>query len=272
MTKPTSLLTRSKSVALLALALSGLFGASPLMAESVDVQLTTAVNNTQHLKLSYPSPVRLQQVLADGIANLNQLPLSQELAQKAGYDAQVYWPGAALLVASGNPEKKRILGKLSVLSNIWQDEERQAVINFQALLQNEKIGQRIFNSLDYDQVRIDLTQNPLISKGITVILPPRPNSIWVMGAVSKPTEVKWHERLDAQHYLTQAVPISSSDNSYAWVIQPDGSVEKHPIAYWNKKHMDIAPGAVIYLGFTSLPNDLDTLNEELINLLRNRTL
>ncbi|ELR63786.1 YjbG polysaccharide synthesis-related protein [Photobacterium marinum] len=242
------------------------------MAEPIEVQVTASAQYNQHLKLSYPAPVRLQQVLADSIANLQQLPLPPKHNQKKGNTDQIYWPGAALLTARSNPEQKAVLAKLNTLSTIWQNEGRNAVLNLKTWLKNEPIGQRVFNSLDYDLVRIEMTQNPLISEDVAVVLPPRPNSVWLLGAVKQPEKLQWRERSSAQRYLEKITPLSNSDNSSVWVIQPDGIVEKHPIAYWNKEHMDIAPGAIIYLGFAALPDDLDSLNEELINLLRNRTL
>ncbi|WP_064605376.1 capsule biosynthesis GfcC family protein [Photobacterium sp. J15] len=272
MTKLTSFFNHTKSVALLALTLSALFATSAITAKPIDVQLTASAKNTKHIKLSYQAPVRLQQVLADSITNLSKLPLNQSQAEQISTNAKIYWQGAALLVAKTNSAQKTVLDKLDAISNHWQAQERQAVLNLQTFLKKEQIGQRVFNSLDYDQVRIDLTQNPLISQDITVILPPRPNSVWIVGAVDKPQELSWRERWGADKYLAQSSPINNADNSYAWVIQPDGKVEQHPVAYWNRKHSDIAPGAIIYLGFTSLPDELETLNEELINLLRNRTL
>lgn len=272
MTKLTSFFTHTKSVALLALTLSALFVTNAVTAKPIEVQLTASAKNTKHLKLSYQAPIRLQQVLADSITNLSKLPLNPSQTEKIPTNARVFWQGAALLTAKTNSAQKTVWDKLDALSNHWQDQERQAVLNLLAFLKKEQIGQRVFNSLDYDQVRIDLRQNPLISQDITIILPPRPDSVWIMGAVNQPQELSWHERWGADKYLAQSLPINNADNSYAWVIQPDGKVEQHPVAYWNRKHSDIAPGAIIYLGFTSLPDELDTLNEELINLLRNRTL
>ncbi len=56
----------------------------------------------------------------------------------------------------------------------------------------------------------------------------------------------------ANDYLAQVTPIDIAANSYVTVIQPDGVIQQHSIAYWNNNHADIAPGAIIYLGYQSL--------------------
>lgn len=76
----------------------------------------------------------------------------------------------------------------------------------------------------------------------------------------------------AKNYLDQVTPIDIAANSYVTVIQPDGVIQKHPIAYWNNNHNDIAPGAIIYLGYQSVFHDYRDLNHDISSMLINRTL
>lgn len=140
-----------------------------------------------------------------------------------------------------------------------------------------EIGERLFTPLDYDFVRLDKSSNPIVSahqftESLTLVVPSRPDSVWVVGAVEHNGEQAWKSRTSASEYLTQAGITVYGNDSIATVIQPDGTVEQHPIAYWNKDHMDIAPGAIVYLGFDNLPTGYKHLNEEIINLLRNKAL
>ncbi|WP_328283792.1 capsule biosynthesis GfcC family protein [Photobacterium carnosum] len=56
------------------------------------------------------------------------------------------------------------------------------------------------------------------------------------------------------------------------VIQPDGVIQQHPIAYWNNNHNDIAPGAIIFIGYQSLFHNYSELNHAISLMLINRTL
>lgn len=252
---------------------SSLFAQAPSNEESVpsynsqslNVIVTTSLNNKHQLQLSYPAPVRIEQVLRDSIANINQLTLSNEQAK-----GSIFWTSAALFKYFPHPQKQHVISQLKLLANHWKGEQRQAVLSLVAQLQQLQIGQRIFTPLDYDQVRVNSALNPLVSQNTTLVLPSRPSTVLIIGAVLQTRWVNWQERLDANGYLEQVVSISSSDNSEAWVIQPDGKVEQHPIANWNQNHLDIAPGAAIYLGFSSLPAEFSTINEDIVNLLRNR--
>ncbi|RWX57629.1 polysaccharide synthesis [Photobacterium chitinilyticum] len=234
-------------------------------SQSLKVIVTTSLSNKHQLQLSYPTPVRIKQVLSDSIANINQLTLSNEQAK-----GSIFWTSAALFKYFPHSQKQHVISQLELLAAHWKGDKRQAVLSLVAQLQQLQIGQRIFTSLDYDQIRVNSAQNPLVSQSMTLVLPPRPNSVLITGAVLQTKWVTWQERFDANNYLEHVVSISSSDNSEAWVIQPDGKVEQHPIAYWNQNHLDIAPGAAIYLGFSSLPAEFSTINKDIVNLLRNR--
>ncbi|OLQ76175.1 hypothetical protein BIT28_18985 [Photobacterium proteolyticum] len=241
--------------------------------KSFKIIVTTSLTNKQQIQLSYPAPARVDQILSDSIANINQLALAQEQIQPTSSN-NIFWTGAALFERFPHPRKQHVISQLTQLASLWKNEgkgeQSQAALKLAAHIDNLNIGERIFTPLDYDHVRIESTINPLVDHNLTLVLPPRPRTLLVAGAVSHPKEVSWQERRNANNYLKQVVILSNADNSDVWVIQPDGHVEQHPIAYWNNKHFDIAPGATIYLGFSSLPDDFNTINEEIVNLLRNR--
>ena len=76
----------------------------------------------------------------------------------------------------------------------------------------------------------------------------------------------------SEEYLAQVTPLTIAANSEVTVIQPDGVIQQHPIAYWNNNHNDIAPGAIIYLGYDALFHDYSGLNQAISSMLINRTL
>ena len=243
--------------------------------QSVKITVKTSLDSKHQLELNYPIPVRVNQILSDSIANINQLALTQKQTQFASSN-DIFWTGAALFERFPNSQKQLVVSQLTQLASLWEregkEEQRQAALKLAAYIENLKVGQRIFTPLDYDLVRIEPAKNPLVNNDMTLVLPSRPSTVLITGAVTEPKVVSWQERGSANIYLKQIVILSNSDNSEVWIIQPDGHVEQHPIAYWNKKHFDIAPGATIYLGFSSLPDAFKSINEDIVNLLRNRAL
>ncbi|MGF1730502.1 capsule biosynthesis GfcC family protein [Photobacterium kasasachensis] len=241
--------------------------------QPVKITVKTSLDSKHQLELNYPVPVRVNQILSDSITNINQLALAQEQI-KPTFSNTIFWTGAALYERFPHPQKQRVVNRLKQLASLWkkegEGEQSQAAFNLAAYIENLILGQRIFTPLDYDHVRIDSARNPLANHDLTLLLPPRPSSVLITGAIAQSKGVSWQERGNANSYLKHVVTLSNSDNSEAWVIQPDGQVEQHPIAYWNQKHFDIAPGATIYLGFSSLPDEVNTINEDIVNLLRNR--
>ncbi|MGF1878021.1 capsule biosynthesis GfcC family protein [Photobacterium frigidiphilum] len=231
------------------------------------IKVTTSSQHERQLQLSYSAPVRLKQVLSDSLTHLPTF-----LANDVKQDQRIYWTGAALFQAFPHPQQHAVVTQLNQLATFWHGEQQQAALNLSQQIEQIVTGERIFTSLDYDDIRLNKQANTLITDDLTLILPPRPERLLVLGALDKPIWAEWQTRLDAEAYLKQAKSLSNANNSDVWVIQPDGTVEQHPIAYWNREHHDIAPGAIVYLGFSSLPKGFETLNEDIINLLRNRAL
>jgi hypothetical protein len=54
------------------------------------------------------------------------------------------------------------------------------------------------------------------------------------------------------------------------VIQPDGKVMEMAYGIWNFQPHFLAPGAIVYVPFKSLPSDFSTLNQEIADLLRHK--
>ncbi|MGF1761301.1 capsule biosynthesis GfcC family protein [Photobacterium sagamiensis] len=238
------------------------------------VSVATSVNDDQVIQLTYSSAVRLDQVLNDGLNNIKTLP-----SQRVHTSPQpVFWTGAALYdqkqTKQMQQQKQQLLSRLDRLAQEWQDDAEQvSTVNaLKGSLTKLMLAHRIMQPLDPDLVRMQPSLSPLLSGDFQLILPARPTSVLVLGAVRRSKNILWQERANAAFYLDQAKPTSDAENSDVWVIQPDGVAEQHQIAYWNHKHQDIAPGAIIYMGFDSLPSDFTTLNQDIINLLRNRAL
>ncbi|WEM41583.1 capsule biosynthesis GfcC family protein [Photobacterium sp. DA100] len=258
---------------------------SVLLAPSMAVAQTTTIapeaklsvsiynpEKTQAWSLNYSEPARLSQVISDSITTQMQNNLS--IQGSHFYTDQIYWPGSSLTTGAAPQNKSTVLKAIDQLV----DKEPTSFALKASLRANERwianniLHQRELIPLDFDAIRLNRKLNPLLNGEYHLYLPNRPSDILVIGATQKPTLLRWQPRLSARNYLDKTALIDNHQKDYAAVIQPDGTVEQHPIAYWNKNHMDIAPGATIYIGYNDLPGDYLSLNQEMIKLLRNKVL
>ncbi|QUJ68194.1 capsule biosynthesis GfcC family protein [Photobacterium sp. GJ3] len=246
-------------------------------------QVTVRLNDaSQGLALRYPATVRLEQVFQDTLANLNQLPSSAK-------NASLYWSGARLWQTSPSAKLEmqqlqlRVAEQLQSLSRHWQAKSpatsRQLQVMAKAFAQPMP-GQRLVMPLDWDHIRITPSDNPGLNGSFELQLLTRPDIVKVTGAIPLNTQagsaqtgevrLPWQARQNATGYLEQTGQLAVAEPDYVWVIQPDGTTEKHPIAYWNRTHRDIAPGATLFLPFSGLPDELASLNLHLLDLLKQR--
>lgn len=244
---------------------------SPCVKADTTLTVTTSAYTNKQSELRYSSPVRIEQVLEDGLAQLQSTQTPSPKTQP------IYWLGAALIDVHNTAalEKKRqsILTQLKRMGADSDDSQYIAKLaQLAQFIRNIHLGQRVFQPLDRDQVRITPKYNALLDGRFMLVLPPRPNSVTVLGAVSKMGNMDWQPQASSQDYLDKAYPLENADNSYVWIIQADGQALKHPIAYWNARQQDIAPGATIFVGYAATFENYDTLNDNIIELLRNRTL
>lgn len=230
----------------------------------------------KQITLNYASAVRTEQVLKDA-----QL----QIAKHALLTTPVYWLQAAIFTHPLEQEKSALLTLITTQQGEFdQDDERYtALAKLHQFIASNHFAKRAPLELDYDQARITSSANPLLSGELTLQLPARSEQVWVLGAITEAGAVKWQQRQSTAEYLEQAKAISAAENDTAVVIQPDGKVETHPIAYWNDRHHDVAPGAIIYLPFTDgwlTPLDnlgfdasgFNEINQAVVSLLRERVL
>ncbi|MGF1714568.1 capsule biosynthesis GfcC family protein [Photobacterium chitinilyticum] len=245
-----------------------------LRAETTRIVLKTTSNTPQQVTLKYSTPVRLEQILRDSLLHISTLTQdAKNIEEQHSSPSDIYWAGASLVDMSQPLDKTNIIKALDKIQAQWTDQQASSHANaIHALkhwLDTNLKNTRLHITLDFDVVLIEPSFNPIIAGEYSLILPPRPKHVLVLGATTEPQTVEWQERKSANYYLNKIEILEDADNSYVWVIQPDGVAEKHPIAYWNQNHLDIAPGAIVYLGYKSFPSISKDLNQEIVNLLKN---
>ena len=239
---------------------------------------TTIELPLQGVTLEYQTNVRLLQVLDDANASSNEnasgsigyFPLSAQLFDKTNTQAI-------------ETKKHNVFNQLEALA-VEEPEAnlvRQQLASFQYL-------NRVFIELDRNAVISQLNKNPLLvsssnlektsatqaqTQKFSLYLPQRPTSFQLMGAMKESVTMNLIEHGTLNDYL-DVLPNGfvgeSADKSVAYVVQPDGVVQTIQYAYWNEQPVYLAPGAIVFMAFYSLPSEYSTLNQDIVDLLRHK--
>ena len=87
--------------------------------------------------------------------------------------------------------------------------------------------------------------DPLLEHGDKVTIPTRPHTVTVIRADGSLCVQPHVPNAEALHYVRACNPKARPD--WAWVAQPDGTVERDGVALWNRNAQDLpAPGAWIW--------------------------
>ncbi|MEO9494321.1 MAG: capsule biosynthesis GfcC family protein [Vibrio splendidus] len=267
-------------------ALSSASAASNVVTPSVK---TTIELPLQGVTLEYKANVRLLQVLDDANASSNvndsgsigYFPLSAQLFDKTNTEANK--SNKAI-----EAKKRNVFNQLDAFSV----EEPEAKLVKQQLASFQYLN-RVFIELDRNAVISQSDKNPLLvsssntnkssaainkastsqAQAFSLYLPQRPTSIQLMGAMKDSVTMNLIEHGTLNDYL-DALPNGfvgeSADKSVAYVVQPDGVVQTIQYAYWNEQPVYLAPGAIVFMAFYSLPPEYSTLNQDIVDLLRNK--
>ncbi|GGP96387.1 capsule biosynthesis GfcC family protein [Shewanella ulleungensis] len=252
--------------------LTPLYAVMTLLLCSQHVTAETLINVTHTAKdrsevsLTYEQAPRLVQVVKDSIQNIGTL--------EANVTPQpIYWLAAGLYDYNTEmlfqQKQQQILSLLKTQYNdINKPNNIQALKTLSTWIANNKFLRREFILLDYDAIRLKEELNPLLQGKYLLTLPSKPQDVLVLGAVTQNGPQPFVVRQNASQYIENAMPLKASENSFAWLIQPDGKIEKYPIAYWNQQHIDIAPGAIIYVDFDGVRDNEQKLNQQILELIR----
>lgn len=243
---------------------------------------TTVELPLQGVTLEYKADVRLLQVLDDANASSNEnasnnigyFPLSAQLFDKT--NTEVNESNKAI-----EAQKRNVLNQLEAFA-VEEPEAnlvRQQLASFQYL-------NRVSIELDRNAVISQSDKNPLLvssshtnkpsasqTQRFSLYLPQRPTSIQLMGVMKESVTMNLIEHGTLNDYL-DVLPNGfigeSADKSVAYVVQPDGVVQTIQYAYWNEQPVYLAPGALVFMAFYSLPSEYSTLNQDIVDLLRHK--
>ncbi|MEZ8229362.1 capsule biosynthesis GfcC family protein [Vibrio splendidus] len=263
---------------------------------------TTIELPLQGVTLEYKANVRLLQVLDDANASFNANASSNENAS----GSIGYFPLSAQLFdktnTQANESNKAIEANKTIEAkkrNVFNQLDAFSVEEPEANLVRQQLASfqylnRVFIELDRNAVISQSDKNPLLvssshtnkpsstaikrastsqTQAFSLYLPQRPTSIQLMGAMKESVTMNLIEHGTLNDYL-DALPNGfigeSADKSVAYVVQPDGVVQTIQYAYWNEQPVYLAPGAIVFMAFYSLPPEYSTLNQDIVDLLRHK--
>ncbi|WP_139151608.1 capsule biosynthesis GfcC family protein [Vibrio crassostreae] len=270
-------------------ALSSASSASDLVTPERSSSIKTTIElPLQGVTLEYQTNVRLLRVLDDANANassnanstIGYFPLSAQLFDITNTEATAV-TGFKEANQAIEAKKRNVLNQLEAFAVAEPEANlvRQQLASFQYL-------NRVFIELDRNAVISQSDKNPLLvssshtnkpsdsqTQAFSLYLPQRPTSIQLMGVMKESVTMNLIEHGMLNDYL-DALPNGfigeSADKSVAYVVQPDGVVQTIQYAYWNEQPVYLAPGAIVFMAFYSLPSEYSTLNQDIVDLLRHK--
>ena len=219
----------------------------------------------QQKVLRYPETVRLSQVLLD----THQLVPQQ------------YSLGLFLANPAKQPEIDRQYQEIESELTQRKNKSNYAALNraseaILTQLSGFQFKSRILLNLDYDWARTRPMSDPMLTyqgqSKFSLYAHPRPEHITLVGAVDKPGKLTFSPHFQLTDYLEQndITLLDGANKTQAFVIQPDGKIAEIGFGWWNSKETYLAPGAIVFIGLSSLWNENEELNSQIVQLLVNK--
>ncbi|MGB3725445.1 MAG: capsule biosynthesis GfcC family protein [Glaciecola sp.] len=178
-------------------------------------------------------------------------PRMSDVLKPVGLASDWYWPSAILFNETSyqqlEDQRNRLIRKMA---NSGRDDSG-IHSDYRALIDQIKswsLAKRILVNIDYDHARFDIAENPQFDEGKYILnITSRPNTIYVFGAVPAASHIPYSGNQCLAELIKNIQRTSIADKSYVYMVLPDGSIEKSPIANWNNKCVVPAPGTQILI-------------------------
>ncbi len=187
--------------------------------------------------------------------------------QKAGSGEVPYLPGLVWIV----PEEAQVQAgiKIQLLEQIKSPETAPDVTRIDAdsladfVTSFQATGRVVVERTDPRWMEGNPQYDPLLKKGQGIVIPSRPTSVTVVKGDGSTCQVAHSVVLYARDY----VRVCDATGKVAWVVQPDGLIQRAGVATWNEhKQNPPAPGAWIVVADSRIPWP-DDIMEQVARLL-----
>lgn len=210
------------------------------------------------------SQIRLSQWLNITLNSADQLP-----------DGKPYLPGMVWMV----PEEALVQGRMKsqLLEYLKAEKSAPGVSRADAMKLASFVesltatGRVVVEKTDPRWLEVNPLHDPVLHKGQRILIPSRPTSITVVRGDGHTCQVAHSVRSVALDYVRQCDSVQATQNprasQIAWIVQPDGLVQRRGVAAWNENEQDPpAPGAWIVTDDPATPWPIEIL-EQLARLL-----
>lgn len=199
---------------------------------------------------------------------------------KIGVSRDTNWQTALLTSPSAQQkfqeQSEKLKTKLDKLENYWIYENKLELVQSLRQLKHElfqlNVAGRIKTELDPDLIRLHPEYNrPLIGL-YTLYAAPHISEIYLLGLMNGKSDATLQSGWSVEQYADETVRLPGANKSYGYLIDGSGSWQKVPLASWNKKHIEPAPGSTLFIGFepAELPDEMTDLNELIADYIANR--
>jgi len=218
-------------------------------------------------KITFEGPARLQHALS--------------AMAKQGLLENAYWPAVRLVKTDDHAEieqqKRDVLAQLAELERYWRSRKETSKADAAAIVANQvrewQLGKQLWGALSIEQARQRLADNPLLPKGTyELIVPERPNIVYVYGLVAEPGSYKFHPGKTVANWLNsveeKSLLLDAHNKSQATKVSVAGNVESD-WGYFKQDDTELLPGDILWLGFENnqLPPRFKKLNQSIRDLL-----
>lgn len=204
------------------------------------------------------------------VADLSQLVTLPPLQVNTDWRSTIIAERGATAVAQ--QQYQQTLGALRAWRADSSGDRAAAIDEVIRQLSAIKVAGRKFTSLDPDWIRLHPADNRRLEGSYDLWLQAQSDSVLLLGALSGAGKVSWQPGKSVRDYLEGHPSLSGAERNFVTVIAPSGATQQVPVAYWNRRHAEVEPGSVIWLGFSSwnLPGSYEDLNDRILSVLTHR--
>lgn len=227
---------------------------------------------------SYPFHVQFREAPRLNEVILASSKIIYQRGEKSGHQSDlIFWSGAGLFQKKPDANLTYLRDQSLVdLKNFMQTSIERAYFesfsSFVQFIEQSYFQPRLPLIIDLDQNQLSHTANPRIEEAHTLLLPKKPTSVLVLGAISETTRLPYRSTEDVTFYLDQVQLLSHWGLDEIVVIEPSGKINTVPFAYWNAQSHIPMPGSMIYVPYSSVFQSYQTFNTRIPRLLQHRVI
>ncbi len=202
-----------------------------------------------------------------------------QLIMRPAINGRTWWPATIIstpqATVAARVEKQALLAGLQQLADrlsVNDDPMAGVVRSVWRQVNVIRVTGRQIVKLDPDWVRLRPEDNRRLQGRYQLYTATRPDSVQLAGVVSQPGTVPWQPGKTVADYLATTTRVPGAERNVALLITPEGTIQKVPVAYWNRRHVEPPAGSIIFVGFGrwSLPEDEAVINRRFLSVLTHR--